>query len=180
MSIQLVKGDITELNVDAIVNAANTSLLGGGGVDGAIHRKAGKELRQECLLLGGCNVGEAKITKGYQLKAKHIIHTVGPYWKGGIIDEKEQLANCYINSLQLLIQNQLTSIAFPCISTGAYLFPKELASQIAIKETQNFLLLNPHIEITFCCFEETDYTLYQNILNPRKSWTQQIKNIFYK
>jgi O-acetyl-ADP-ribose deacetylase len=182
MTIKLIQGDITELKVDAIVNAANTSLLGGGGVDGAIHRKAGKELYEECILLGGCDVGEAKITKGYKLPAKHIIHTVGPFWREGVIGEKDKLKLCYQNSLTLLVQNHLQSIAFPCISTGAYLFPSELAVNIAIDTVEQFLISHPTIDVTFCCFLEEDFKLYQSRLNPSKSsfFINKIKNFWSK
>lgn len=182
MNIKIIKGDITELKVDAIVNAANSSLLGGGGVDGAIHRKAGKELYEECVLLGGCNVGEAKITKGYQLPAKHIIHTVGPFWRGGIIDEKEKLQQCYENCLNLLIQNNLQSIAFPCISTGAYLFPNELAVNIATHSVKQFLSSHPEIEVIFCCYLEEDFKLYQSNINSSNTFSliKQIKKFWHK
>ncbi|HEY5124162.1 MAG TPA: O-acetyl-ADP-ribose deacetylase, partial [Ignavibacteria bacterium] len=139
-------GDITKQNTDAIVNAANKSLLGGGGVDGAIHRAAGKDLLEECRNLGGCNTGEAKITKGYNLNANYVIHTVGPVWNGGKYGEEEKLAECYRNSLKLAVKNKIKSIAFPSISTGAYRFPIEKAVRIAVKEVKNFLEKNSSIE----------------------------------
>ena len=137
--IQIVRGDITKLDVDAIVNAANTTLLGGGGVDGAIHRAAGPELLAECRTLGGCRPGEAKITGGYRLPARFVIHTVGPVWRGGKHGEPETLANCYRNSLQVAIENRVKTIAFPAISCGAYGYPIEEAAHIAFKTTRDFL-----------------------------------------
>ena len=137
--IEIVRGDITKLDVDAIVNAANTTLLGGGGVDGAIHRAAGPKLLEECLGLGGCRTGHAKITRGYNLPARFVIHTVGPVWSGGNRGEAEILANCYRNSLQLAAENQIKTIAFPAISCGAYRYPIADAAQIALATTQRFL-----------------------------------------
>lgn len=165
--IELHKGDITKLKVDAIVNAANTSLLGGGGVDGAIHRAAGKELLKECRTLNGCPTGEAKITKGYNLPAKYVIHTVGPVWNGGKYEEENLLANCYKNSLRLAIENKIGSIAFPAISTGVYRFPLELATKIAIREVKDFLSNNDTFEkIIFVCFDERTYNSYNKNLSP--------------
>jgi O-acetyl-ADP-ribose deacetylase (regulator of RNase III) len=154
-------GDITKQNTDAIVNAANKSLLGGGGVDGAIHRAAGKDLLEECRNLGGCNTGEVKITKGYNLNAKYIIHTVGPVWYGGDNNEEEKLAECYRNSLKIAVENNIKSIAYPAISTGIYRFPIEKAVRIAVKEVKNFLEKNSSIEkVIFVCFDEFTYALY--------------------
>ncbi|PSB01101.1 O-acetyl-ADP-ribose deacetylase [Merismopedia glauca CCAP 1448/3] len=163
--IKLVQGDITQLRVDAIVNAANCSLLGGGGVDGAIHRAAGSELLAECRKLRGCGTGEAKITKGYKLPAKWIIHTVGPIWEGGDKREEELLAKCYRNCLALTEINDIKTIAFPAISTGVYKFPLELAAEIAIKEVSFFWELNHHLEeITFVTFSDRAYNVYRQVL----------------
>lgn len=163
--IHAMHGDITELNVEAIVNAANTALLGGGGVDGAIHRAAGPELLEECRTLQGCKTGEAKITQGYRLPAKHVIHTVGPVWQGGKQNEPQLLAACYKNSLQLAATAGLRSIAFPCISTGVYGFPNDLASQIAVQTVGEFIATNPVFdEVVFCCFSAEDLQLYQQEL----------------
>lgn len=163
--IEVVQGDIAKLNVDAIVNAANTSLLGGGGVDGAIHRAAGPEMVQECRLLHGCKTGQAKITKGYRLPARHVIHTVGPVWNGGQLNEDELLANCYRNSLALAEKHGLTSIAFPAISTGIYHFPIERATRIALEETRRFLSGNTTVEkVIFVCFNEEVRSTYLRAL----------------
>lgn len=163
--IEVIKGDITKLKVDAIVNAANNSLLGGGGVDGAIHRAAGRELLEECRKLNGCKTGEAKITKGYNLSAKHVIHTVGPVWRGGNSNEENLLANCYFNSLKLAKSNLCKTIAFPNISTGIYGFPKESAARIAIKEVNNFLKNDHFIEkVIFVCFDNVNYEMYNNLI----------------
>jgi O-acetyl-ADP-ribose deacetylase (regulator of RNase III) len=164
--IKIIKGDITEIKVDAIVNAANKSLLGGGGVDGAIHRAAGPELLEECKKLGGCETGQAKITKGYNLPVKYVIHTVGPVWQGGENKEEEKLASCYRNSLKLAIENNVKSIAFPSISTGAYKFPIEKAAPIAIREVKNFLKENKEIEeVIFVLFSERDFGIYQDLIS---------------
>lgn len=161
--IEIYKGDITRLKVDAIVNAANTSLLGGGGVDGAIHRAAGPKLLEECRSLNGCRTGEAKITRGYNLPAKYVIHTVGPVWYGGNKNEDELLANCYRNSLRLAAENKIKTIAFPAISTGVYNFPNERAAKIAVQEIKNFLDKDSSIEkIIFVCFDEGTYQIYNN------------------
>lgn len=159
--IEVIKGDITKCNVDAIVNAANNSLLGGGGVDGAIHRAAGKELLEECRKLGGCETGQAKITKGYKLPAKWVIHTVGPIWQGGNKGEDKLLAACYRNSLELAVAYKIKTIAFPSISTGAYRFPVDKASVIAINEIKEFLKKDCSIEKVFMvCFDENTYKEY--------------------
>jgi len=163
--IEIVQGDITKLQVDAIVNAANETLLGGGGVDGAIHRAAGPELLEECRKLNGCATGEAKITKGHKLSAKWVIHTVGPVWHGGKHNEDELLARCYRNSLALAAKHSIRTIAFPCISTGAYRFPSERAARIALLEIKQFLEGNKTIEkVLAVCFGKTDHQLYQAVL----------------
>src|SRR6266704_5643429 len=144
--IDIVRGDITTLDVDAIVNAANSTLLGGGGVDGAIHRAAGAELLAECRTLGGCQPGEAKLNRGYRLPARFVIHTVGPVWTGGNRDEAQTLANCYRNSLQLAVENGIKTIAFPAISCGAYRYPIREATQIALETTREFLASNDQID----------------------------------
>jgi len=170
--IHLQKGDITKLEVDAIVNAANSTLLGGGGVDGAIHRAAGPMLLAECKTLYGCHTGEAKITKGYELKAKHVIHTVGPIWTHRAdVYEKDPteanslLASCYYNSLKLAEDRKLTSIAFPCISTGVYGFPQKAAAEVALKEIKKFLKESSFVkEVTICCFLDSDLEIYHDLL----------------
>jgi len=159
--IEIVKGDITKIAVDAIVNAANSSLLGGGGVDGAIHRAAGSELVHECRLLGGCKTGQAKITKGYKLLAKHIIHTVGPVWRGGTHGEPELLASCYQSSLNLAVKNNIRSIAFPAISCGIYAYPVRDATKIAVTETLTFLHDRDEIDkVLFVCFDTDVHGAY--------------------
>lgn len=155
-----IKGDITKLAVDAIVNAANSSLLGGGGVDGAIHRAAGPQLVAECQMLHGCKTGEAKITKGYRLPAKYVIHTVGPVWNGGTKREAELLARCYRRSLELAAERSLESIAFPAISTGIYAYPIAEAATIAVRTVREFLKEHT-INVTFCCFSGRDLAVYQ-------------------
>ena len=163
--IELVKGDITQLEVDAIVNAANESLLGGGGVDGAIHRAAGPLLLEECRKIGGCPTGEARITKGYNLKAKYVIHTVGPIWRCGINDETVLLRKAYTNCLKIANEKSLKSIAFPNISTGVYGFPKKLAAEIAVSVVKSFLEKNKYPKrVLFVCFDEDNYQFYFNLL----------------
>ena len=164
--IHLIKADITKLEVDVIVNAANRTLLGGGGVDGAIHRAAGKELLEACRTLNGCETGSAKITKGYNLPAKFIIHTVGPVWHGGNNNEDVLLKSCYNTSLNLASENNCKSIAFPNVSTGVYRFPKERAATIAINAVNDFLKEhNLPQEVYFVCFDEENYNIYKKILN---------------
>lgn len=164
-AIEVVQGDITKQKVDAIVNAANTSLLGGGGVDGAIHRAAGPELVAECRTLGGCPTGEAKITRGYHLPARWVIHTVGPVWHGGKHHEDELLASCYRQSLQVAVENGARSVAFPAISTGAYGFPLEGATRIAVREVRAFLEKNPALEkVVFVCFDRYTHDCYTRAL----------------
>jgi len=163
--ISVIQGDITTLDVDAIVNAANEAMLGGGGVDGAIHRAAGPSLMNECRKVGGCPTGEARITGGYNLPAKYIIHTVGPVWDGGGYGEPELLASCYENALELAEQHVVKTIAFPCISTGVYGYPKSDACAVAVNTTLEWLGGHPLPEaVIFCCFSEDDLGLYQRRL----------------
>jgi len=163
--LEAVRGDITQQLVDAIVNAANTTLLGGGGVDGAIHRAAGSELLEECRTLGGCPTGEAKITKGYRLPAKYVIHTVGPVWSGGRRREPELLRGCYVNALRLAAQHGVRSIAFPSISTGAYGYPMEQAARTAVETVRGELAQTTTVELVrFVCFSAEDLQVYQEIL----------------
>jgi O-acetyl-ADP-ribose deacetylase (regulator of RNase III) len=162
--IQTVRGDITALNLDAIVNAANTTLLGGGGVDGAIHRAAGPELLAECRTLGGCEAGKAKITRGYKLPARFIIHTVGPVWSGGRRGEAQVLAGCYRNSLQLAVENGIKTIAFPAISCGAYRYPVSEAAQIAVETTRKFLANNDKIDnVIFVVMNDEILEVYRGL-----------------
>lgn len=167
--IELVEGDITRQHTDAIVNAANTTLLGGGGVDGAIHRAAGPELLEECRSLGGCPVGEAKITKGYRLPAGYVIHTVGPVFRGGGYGEPELLARCYRNSLDVAVSNGIKTISFPSISTGAYGYPMEEAAKIALETIGNYLQDHPQIEkVRICLFGAPAYHTFKNVLEGLK------------
>jgi O-acetyl-ADP-ribose deacetylase len=160
--IQIIQGDITRQEVDAIVNAANNSLLGGGGVDGAIHAASGSELYEECRTLKGCMTGDAKITKGYNLPSRFVIHTVGPVWYGGKENEEALLASCYKKSLKLAVENRIRTIAFPSISTGAYKFPIDLASKNALREVLVFLQTDKTIRrVIFVCFSADDYNVYQ-------------------
>ena len=163
--IHVVREDITRLAVDAIVNAANSSLLGGGGVDGAIHDAAGPELLEECRLLGGCPTGEARLTRGYRLPARYVIHTVGPVWYGGGYDEAELLASCYRNSLQLAAAYDLETIAFPAISTGIYGYPLEDAARIAVREVRSFLAANEKpVHVQLVCWGDRAYQMYSQVV----------------
>lgn len=163
--LEVIVADITTLGVDAIVNAANTSLLGGGGVDGAIHRAAGPELVAECRMLHGCKTGDAKITRGYRLKAAHVIHTVGPVWNGGTLGEDDLLASCYRRSMELCGQHELTSVAFPAISTGIYRFPADRAADIAVRTVIEGLSPTPSVtRVVFCCFSEPSAKLHAEAL----------------
>jgi O-acetyl-ADP-ribose deacetylase (regulator of RNase III) len=166
-ALKALLGDITTLEVDAIVNAANSSLLGGGGVDGAIHRAAGPDLVRECRLLCGCNTGAAKITKGYRLRARYVIHTVGPVWRGGGEGESGLLASCYRESLRVGADHGVTSIAFPAISTGVYGYPVEEAARVAVASVRRFLKESAHRyeEVIFCCFSKSDLSHYERCLD---------------
>lgn len=163
--LEVVQGDITRQDVDAIVNAANTTLLGGGGVDGAIHRAAGPALLEECRTIGGCPTGEARITGGYNLKARHVIHTVGPVWRGGAGAEAQLLRNCYVHSLALATERGLKSVAFPSISTGAYRYPMEQAAKIAVETVREMLVEKTSVELArFVCFSDRDYEVYRSLV----------------
>ena len=168
-TLSLVLDDITRLKVDAIVNAANTSLLGGGGVDGAIHRAAGSSLLEECKTLGGCRTGEAKVTGGYKLPARYVIHTVGPVWRGGGNNEEQLLANCYRNCLKIARDLRIQTLAFPNISTGVYGFPKEKAARIALETVKNSSYKGYLAEIIFAAFDEENHAIYSSLMNPRDS-----------
>jgi len=164
-TIEAIKGDITQQRLDAIVNAANTTLLGGGGVDGAIHRTAGPELLEECRRIGGCPTGEARITRGYRLPAKYVIHTVGPVWGGGKGREPELLRNCYVNSLRLANEQGIESVAFPSISTGAYRYPIAQAAKIAVETVREELSNSTSVDLVrFVCFSAGDFAVYEKLL----------------
>lgn len=163
--IRAIQADITTLEVDAIVNAANPSLLGGSGVDGAIHRAAGPQLLAECRQLSGCEPGQARITGGYQLPAKYVIHTVGPIWRGGGEGEPEVLASCYRSSLKLGVERGAVTIAFPCIGTGVFGYPREAAAGIAVATVRDFVQRHPHrLDVLFCCFNSEDHAIYERLL----------------
>jgi O-acetyl-ADP-ribose deacetylase (regulator of RNase III) len=166
LRLQATRGDITTLSVDAIVNAANSALCGGGGVDGAIHDAAGPELLAACRALGGCPPGDARITAGFRLSAKYVIHAVGPVWRGGAANESSMLAACYRRSLELADEHGVTSIAFPCISTGAYRYPNDLAASVAVATVSEVSNDRTSIrEVTFCCFSERDLSIYRRLLH---------------
>lgn len=174
MKVKVIQGDITALAVDAIVNAANEGMLGGGGVDGAIHRAAGRELFEACLRVPEvrpgvrCPTGEARITPGFRLRAKYVIHTAGPVWRGGGRGEAEKLAACYRNSLALAAENGCRSVAFPCISTGVYGYPVEAAAEIAVREVREFPA-HAEMEVAFCCFSERDRRVYERLLDEGRA-----------
>lgn len=169
-NLRAVYADIVSLKVDAVVNAANSTLLGGGGVDGAIHDAAGPELLVACQNLGGCDIGDAKITPGYKMTATYIIHAVGPIWRGGAWGEPQLLASCYRRSLELAVKHNVGSIAFPSISTGAFAYPIELAAPVAIAEARNFARDPTSLhEVIFCCFSSEDYNIYQRLLQGKRA-----------